>query len=89
MIVTGRDAERGTAVVDAIRADGGKADYVQADLHDAASAGDLAGRATEAAGGQIDILVNNAGGGAFGPTPGFDEDVFDATFGTKSRRRST
>ena len=82
VIVTGRDAERGTAVVEAIRADGGKADFVQADLHDAASARDLAGRATEAAGGQIDILVNNAGGGAFGPTPGFDEDVFDATFGT-------
>ena len=82
VIVTGRDAGRGTAVVDAIRADGGKADFVQADLHDAASARDLAGQATEAAGGQIDILVNNAGGGAFGPTPGFAEDVFDATFGT-------
>ena len=60
VIVAGRDAGRGAAVVDAIRADGGKADFVQADLHDAASARDLAGRATEVAGGQIDILVNNA-----------------------------
>ena len=82
VLVTGRDAQRGTAVVDAIRADGGKADFVQADLRDAASARDLAGRATEAAGGRIDILVNNAGGGAFGATAGFGEDVFDATFGT-------
>jgi NAD(P)-dependent dehydrogenase (short-subunit alcohol dehydrogenase family) len=42
----------------------------------------LARRGTEAAGGRIDILVNNAGGGAFGPTAGFGEDAFDATFGT-------
>ena len=82
VLVAGRDADRGAAVVDEIRADGGKADFVQADLRDAASARDLARRATEAAGGRIDILVNNAGGGAFGPTPGFGEDVFDATFGT-------
>ena len=68
--------------MDAIRADGGKADFVQADLRDAASAQDLARRATEAAGGRMDILVNNAGGGAFGATAGFGEDVFDATFGT-------
>ena len=70
VLVAGRDAQRGTAVVDAIRADGGKADFVQADLRDAASAQDLACRATEAAGGRIDILVNNAGGGAFGATAG-------------------
>ena len=82
VLVAGRDAQRGAAVVDAIRADGGKADFVQADLHDAASARDLARRAAEAAGGQIDILVNNAGGGAFGSTAGFGEDVFDAIFGT-------
>ncbi len=82
VLVAGRDAARGTEVVDAIRADGGKADFVQGALHDAASARDLARRATEAAGGQIDVLVNNAGGGAFGPTAGFDEGVFDATFGT-------
>ena len=82
MLVAGRDAQRGAAVVDAIRADGGKADFVQADLHDAASARDLARRAAEAAGGRIDILVNNAGGGAIGSTAGFGEDVFDAIFGT-------
>jgi NAD(P)-dependent dehydrogenase (short-subunit alcohol dehydrogenase family) len=85
VLVSGRDAGRGAAVVDAIRADGGKADFVQADLHDAASARDLARRATEAAGGRIDILVNNAGGGAFGSTAGFGEDVFDATFGTNTK----
>jgi NAD(P)-dependent dehydrogenase (short-subunit alcohol dehydrogenase family) len=82
VLVTGRDAQRGAAVVDAIRADGGKADFVQADLRDAASAQDLARQATEAAGGRIDILVNNAGRGAVGATAGFGEDVFDATFGT-------
>ena len=84
VLVTGRDAQRGAAVVNAIRADGGKADFVQADLRDAASPRRTwpACRATEAAGGRIDILVNNAGRGAFGTTAGFGEDVFDATFGT-------
>ncbi len=82
VLAAGRDAQRGGEVVDTIRAGGGKADFVQADLHDAASAHDLAQRATEAAGGRIDILVNNAGGGTFGPTVGYAEDVFDATFDT-------
>ena len=45
ILVAGRDAQRGAAVVDAIRADGCKSDFVQADLHDAASARDLARRA--------------------------------------------
>jgi NAD(P)-dependent dehydrogenase (short-subunit alcohol dehydrogenase family) len=80
VIVAGRDHDRGEEVVLAIRAEGGKADFVTGDLHDAASAHDLARRATEAAGGQIDILVNNAGIAAFGPTAGFDEDTFDSVF---------
>ncbi|HEX4703199.1 MAG TPA: SDR family oxidoreductase [Pseudonocardiaceae bacterium] len=79
VLVAGRDSKRGGAVVDKIRSDGGKADFVRADLRDAASARDLAQRATEV-GGQIDVLVNNAGIGAFGPTQGFAEDTFDNLF---------
>ena len=82
VIVSGRNEDRGAIVVDEIRADGGTADFVRADLRDAASAAGLALAATAAAGGAIDILVNNAAIGAGGPTAGFDETTFDAVVGT-------
>jgi NAD(P)-dependent dehydrogenase (short-subunit alcohol dehydrogenase family) len=74
--VAGRDKARGDQTVAAIQADGGKADFVQADLRDAASATALAS-AAEAVLGHVDILVNNAGSGAFGPTTGTTEAAFD------------
>ena len=82
VLVAGRDKERGDAVVAAIRAAGGQADFLSGDLQDGASAKDLAHRAMDAANGQIDVLVNNAGWGTLAPTPGFDEATFDAVFGT-------
>ena len=65
--VSGRDKARGDLTVAAIRAAGGRADFVPAHLRDAASATQLAG-AGEAVLGHVDILINNAGSGAFGPT---------------------
>ncbi len=61
VVVSGRDKSRGDAVVAGIRARGGRAEFVAADL----GAGEdevrrLAERASDAAGGQVDILVNNA-----------------------------
>jgi NAD(P)-dependent dehydrogenase (short-subunit alcohol dehydrogenase family) len=61
VIVSGRDKQRGDAVVADIRSTGGRADFVAADI----GAGEaevrrLAEQATAAAGGRIDILVNNA-----------------------------
>jgi NAD(P)-dependent dehydrogenase (short-subunit alcohol dehydrogenase family) len=62
VMVTGRDGERGTAVVEAIREAGGTASFAAADLLDGA---DTAGALVEATvaelGGPIDLLVNNAG----------------------------
>ncbi|MGV0811796.1 glucose 1-dehydrogenase [Mycolicibacterium boenickei] len=62
VVVSGRNKERGDSVVAEIRAAGGQAEFVVADL---GAGGDevqrLAQQATQAAGGQIDILVNNAG----------------------------
>jgi NAD(P)-dependent dehydrogenase (short-subunit alcohol dehydrogenase family) len=66
-------------VVSDIRADGGKADFLQASLNDADSAKDLARTAVEA-GGRVDILINNAGIGAFGPTQETTEETFDELF---------
>ena len=54
VIVHGRDAGRGGAVVGAITADGGKARFVAADLSDPAGPGDLARQA-----GLVDVLVTS------------------------------
>ena len=78
--VSGRDKDKGQAVVDAIRAAGGSAVFVAADLIDADAALDLASRATEALGGGVDILVNSAGIFPFGPTGSHDEVTFDAVY---------
>ncbi|OBB30682.1 short-chain dehydrogenase [Mycolicibacterium peregrinum] len=65
IIVSGRNKERGDSVVAEIRAAGGRAEFVAADL--GAGAGEVqrlaqqAGEVAAAAGGQLDILVNNAG----------------------------
>jgi NAD(P)-dependent dehydrogenase (short-subunit alcohol dehydrogenase family) len=62
VVVSGRNQERGDAVVAEIRAAGGKADLIVADLDGSAAASrTLAGEATRVLGGRIDILVNNAG----------------------------
>jgi NAD(P)-dependent dehydrogenase (short-subunit alcohol dehydrogenase family) len=79
ILVSGRDAARGEAVVASITADGGTADFIPADLQDAASARDLARRALARAG-QIDILVNSAGIFPFGPTADTTEDDVDRVY---------
>jgi NAD(P)-dependent dehydrogenase (short-subunit alcohol dehydrogenase family) len=62
VVVSGRDQERGETVVAGIRADGGKAEFVRADLDGSPEVSQaLAAAATEALGGRLDILVNNAG----------------------------
>ena len=78
VLLSGRDVERGEAVVAGIRAAGGKADFLAADLSDVTGARDLAQRAIDAGGGRVDILVNNAGIFPFGPTVEFSDDDFDA-----------
>ena len=67
VLVSGRDAGRGEATVTAIRAAGGQADFIAANLADAKSVRALARRAIELGGGHVDILVNNAGVFPFGP----------------------
>ncbi|MES5819399.1 SDR family oxidoreductase [Streptomyces sp. RG80] len=82
VIVSGRNHARGTEVVEGIRARGGRADFLPADLDGGAQASrDLAERARAALGGRIDVLVNNAG---VYPAPGTtdtDEATFDRVYG--------
>jgi NAD(P)-dependent dehydrogenase (short-subunit alcohol dehydrogenase family) len=80
VVLSGRDAARGDQVVAAIRADGGRADFVAVDLGDEDSARQLARRATELGDGRVDILVNNAGIFPFGPTHEASEADFDQVF---------
>jgi NAD(P)-dependent dehydrogenase (short-subunit alcohol dehydrogenase family) len=78
VVVAGRDAARGDAVVTAIRSAGGKADFLAGDLLSAESARRLARQAIELGGGHVDILVNNAGIFPMGPTSAFSEEDVDA-----------
>jgi NAD(P)-dependent dehydrogenase (short-subunit alcohol dehydrogenase family) len=75
MLVSGRSVERGREVVEAIRAAGGEAEFVLADLGSADDVRALARRALD-----VDILVNNAGVFPGGLTHELPESVFDETF---------
>ena len=76
----GPQSERGEKTVDEIRAAGGKADFISADLQDAASARKVAKKAIELGDGHVDILINNAGIYPFGPTNKMTEEQFDRVF---------
>jgi NAD(P)-dependent dehydrogenase (short-subunit alcohol dehydrogenase family) len=81
VVVSGRNQERGDAVVAQIRAAGGKADLIIADLDGSAKASrTLAAEATRVLGGRIDILVNNAGIFPRLTTPTTTEASFDEVY---------
>ncbi len=80
VIVHGRNADRGSAVVDAITAEGGKARFVAADLSHPAGLEELVQQA-----GTVDVLVNNAGFSWFGPTAELDVATFDRLFAANVR----
>jgi NAD(P)-dependent dehydrogenase (short-subunit alcohol dehydrogenase family) len=80
VLVHGRDAERGAAVVEQITAKGGRARFLAADLADVAAVERLADAA-----GPVDVLVNNAGFSWFGPTADLASDTFDQLFAANVR----
>lgn len=81
-MVSGRDAERGGAVVTDIRGRGGRATFVRADLDGSPAASrELATAALEVLDGRIDILVNNAGVFPASNTLTTDERTFDRVYG--------
>jgi NAD(P)-dependent dehydrogenase (short-subunit alcohol dehydrogenase family) len=80
VIVHGRDVPRGGIVADAVRAEGGKARFVAADLNNTAELDELVEQV-----GVVDILVNNAGFSWFGPTAELDVETFDRLFAANVR----
>lgn len=80
VVVSGRDKTRGDAVVADIRATGGTADFVAADLDDENSVLQLASRAAQVGGGHVDILVNSGGIFPFGATADTPADQIDEVF---------
>jgi len=80
VIVHGRDAARGAAVVTQIKNGAGLARFVGADLGEAAEALRLAEEAAD-----VDILINNAGFGWFGPSDQLPVDTLDRLFAANVR----
>ena len=80
VLVHGRDAARGAAVVDEITAGGGQARFIAADLTDVSGIERLADAA-----GDVDVLVNNAGFSWFGPTADLAPATFDQLFAANVR----
>jgi NAD(P)-dependent dehydrogenase (short-subunit alcohol dehydrogenase family) len=80
VLVHGRDAARGAAVVKEIETAGGAAEFIAADLADVSAIGQLA-----AAAGEVDVLVNNAGFSWFGPTAELEPGTYDALFDANVR----
>ena len=85
VVISGRDVARGTKAVDEIRADGGTADFVRADLARLDEVRSLAKQAFELGGGHVDVLINNAGIFPFGPTAETADSDFDAVYAVNVR----
>jgi NAD(P)-dependent dehydrogenase (short-subunit alcohol dehydrogenase family) len=78
--VSGRDPDRGAAVVAEVRAAGGRADFVPADLDGSPERSRALADAATTVLGHVDVLVNNAGVYPNGTTLTTDEDMFDRIF---------
>lgn len=79
VVVSGRHAQRGQAVVEGIRAQGGRATFLAVEQASVEGVRRFAKEATAVLG-QIDILVNNAGIFPFAPLEQVDEATFDTTY---------
>lgn len=79
VVVTDVLEAEGAAVVEAIRADGGSAEFVALDVRSTAQAAEVV-RAVEEARGAIDVIVANAGIAHKVPLDQLDDEKWDHTF---------
>ncbi|WP_019544140.1 SDR family NAD(P)-dependent oxidoreductase [Streptomyces sulphureus] len=78
VVVSGRNTERGAAVVEDIQAKGGRAEFVAADVVREEDVARLVEGTVERHG-RLDAAFNNAGGGgAFGPIDKVPREAYDA-----------
>jgi NAD(P)-dependent dehydrogenase (short-subunit alcohol dehydrogenase family) len=80
VLPVGRDAEAGKKTIGEIRAAGGEADLILADLQNAGCARTVVNKAIELGNGHVDILINNVGIYPFGPTHEMTEEQFARVF---------
>src|SRR6476620_7428304 len=80
VVISGRDTERGAQTVAAIEAEGGRAEFIAADLNDIESVRRLAERA-----GDVDVLVNNAATVTAAPILEQNVESFDTMFDVNVR----
>src|SRR3984893_1379788 len=82
VVITGRDTQRGAQTVAAIEAEGGRAEFIAADLNDIKSVRRLAEHA-----GEVDVLINNAAATRtrFALTLEQDVESFDTIFDVNVR----
>jgi 3-oxoacyl-[acyl-carrier protein] reductase len=78
----GRSVQEAASVVDAIRANGGAAEAIGADLSSADGAATLAAKAHELAGERLDVLVLNAGVNKAAPLAEYTADDLNNLFAT-------
>jgi meso-butanediol dehydrogenase / (S,S)-butanediol dehydrogenase / diacetyl reductase len=81
VVITGRDAAKGAAVVAEIAAAGGDAHFIAYDVRDPAQC-DQSVRETADRFGRLDVLFNNAGIVPFGTVPDTSPDLWLDTFAT-------
>jgi NAD(P)-dependent dehydrogenase (short-subunit alcohol dehydrogenase family) len=77
VLIHGRDADRGTRVLEQIELSGGRARFVGADLGTTEGVAQLVDEV-----GAVDILVNNAGFSWFGASADLDPETLDRLFGS-------
>ncbi|TDD61864.1 SDR family oxidoreductase [Kribbella antibiotica] len=86
VVISGRDTARGDSVAKEIRAAGGRADVVEADLAGTyAQIRAFAAETTAVLGGRVDILVNNAGIYPATSTEDLPDDDLDAMLAVNIR----
>lgn len=82
VVISGRNGERGEAAASAIRDEGGRVEFVRADMDGSRQASlDFATEAARVLGGEVDVLVNNIGIYPTRSTLEATEDDFDQIFG--------